>query len=60
MTEAEWVDDVVSCIEEHRLKLDDVIEEYTQEILDNWDDSPHSFCKNPAKENSKSIHKALV
>ena len=40
VTEAEWVDDVVSYIERRRLKLDDVIEEYTQEILDNWDDSP--------------------
>lgn len=40
VTEAEWVDDVVSYIEERRLKMDDVIEEYTQEILDNWDDSP--------------------
>ena len=40
MTEAEWVDDVVSYIEQRRLKVDDVIEEYTQEILDNWDDSP--------------------
>lgn len=40
VTESEWVDDVVSYIEEHRLKVDDVIEEYTQEILDNWDDSP--------------------
>lgn len=40
VTEAEWVDDVVSYIEQRRLKLDDVIEEYTQEILDNWDDSP--------------------
>ena len=40
VTEAEWVDDVVSYIEQRRLKLDDVIEEYTQEILNNWDDSP--------------------
>lgn len=40
VTESEWVDDVVSYIEERRLKVDDVIEEYTQEILDNWDDSP--------------------
>ena len=40
VTEAEWVDDVVSYIEQRRLKMDDVIEEYTQEILDNWDDSP--------------------
>ena len=27
-------------LRQRRLKLDDVIEEYTQEILDNWDDSP--------------------
>ena len=40
VTESEWADDVVSYIEERRLKVDDVIEEYTQEILDNWDDSP--------------------
>ena len=40
VTEAEWVDDVVSYIEQRRLKVEDVIEEYTQEILDNWDDSP--------------------
>ena len=40
VTESEWVDDVVSYIEERRLKVEDVIEEYTQEILDNWDDSP--------------------
>ena len=40
VTESEWVDDVVSYIEQRRLKVDDVIEEYTQEILDNWDDSP--------------------
>lgn len=39
VTESEWVDDAVSYIEERRLKVDDVIEEYTQEILDNWDDS---------------------
>ena len=49
VTEAEWVDDVVSYIEQRRLKLDDVIEEYTQEILDTWDDSPHSLCKDPDK-----------
>lgn len=40
VTEAEWVDDVVNYIEQRRLKVEDVIEEYTQEILDNWDDSP--------------------
>ena len=40
VTQSQWVSDPVSYIEEHRLKLDDVIEEYTQEILDNWDDSP--------------------
>ncbi len=40
VTEAEWVDDVVGYIEQRRLKVEDVIEEYTQEILDNWDDSP--------------------
>ena len=40
VTESEWVDDAVSYIEQRRLKVDDVIEEYTQEILDNWDDSP--------------------
>ena len=40
VTEAEWVDDVVSYLEKRRLKVDDVIEEYTQEILDTWDDSP--------------------
>ena len=40
VTESEWVDDAVSYIEERRLKVEDVIEEYTQEILDNWDDSP--------------------
>ena len=39
VTESEWVDDAVSYIEQRRLKVDDVIEEYTQEILDNWDDS---------------------
>ena len=39
VTESEWVDDVVSYIEQRRLKVEDVIEEYTQEILDNWDDS---------------------
>lgn len=40
VTESEWVDDVVSYIEQRRLKVEDVIEEYTQEILDTWDDSP--------------------
>ena len=40
VTESEWVDDAVSYIEQRRLKVEDVIEEYTQEILDNWDDSP--------------------
>ena len=25
---------------QRRLKVEDVIEEYTQEILGNWDDSP--------------------
>lgn len=40
VTESEWVDDVVSYIEQRRLKLDDVIEEYTKEIMNNWDDSP--------------------
>ena len=60
VTQSQWISDPLSYIEQCRLKVEDVIEEYTQEILDNWDDSPHSFCKNPAKENSKSIHKALV
>ena len=49
VTQSQWVSDPVSYIEEHRLKLDDVIEEYTQEILDNWDDSSHSLCKDPDK-----------
>ena len=49
VTQSQWVSDPVSYIEEHRLKLDDVIEEYTQEILDNWDDSSHSSCKDPDK-----------
>lgn len=40
VTESEWVDDAVSYIEQRRLKVEDVIQEYTQEILDNWDDSP--------------------
>ena len=31
---------VLRGLRQRRLKLDDVIEEYTQEILDNWDDSP--------------------
>lgn len=40
VTEAEWVDDVVSYLEERRLKVEDVIEEYTEDIMNNWDDSP--------------------
>lgn len=40
ITDTVWASDVVSYIEERRLKVEDVIEEYTQEILDNWDDSP--------------------
>ena len=31
---------VLRGLRQRRLKMDDVIEEYTQEILDNWDDSP--------------------
>ena len=31
---------VLRGLRQRRLKVEDVIEEYTQEILDNWDDSP--------------------
>ena len=40
VTQSQWISHPLSYIEQRRLKLDDVIEEYTQEILDNWDDSP--------------------
>ena len=40
VTQSQWISDPLSYIEERRLKVEDVIEEYTQEILDNWDDSP--------------------
>lgn len=40
VTQSQWISYPLSYIEQRRLKLDDVIEEYTQEILDNWDDSP--------------------
>ena len=40
VTESQWISDPASYIEQRRLKLDDVIEEYTEEIMNNWDDSP--------------------
>ena len=40
VTAAEWVDDVVSYLEDRRLKVEDVIAEYTEDIMNNWDDSP--------------------
>lgn len=40
VTQSQRISHPISYIEQRRLKVDDVIEEYTQEILDNWDDSP--------------------
>lgn len=40
VTQSQWISYPLSYIAQRRLKVDDVIEEYTQEILDNWDDSP--------------------
>ncbi len=40
VTGSQWIPDPISYIEQRRLKVEDVIEEYTEEIMNSWDDSP--------------------